>query len=382
MIFLMLSSGLSFSIVLLILRYDRWHAKFSHDHDIGGVQKFHKRAVPRVGGVAIVLAAISCVAVTAVLNASVSHRLALFLLCSLPATLSGFAEDLTKRISPRVRLICALVGGMVASRFLNATVSVVHIPGIDFLLSIGPVALIFSSFAIAGVTNAVNIIDGFNGLASGVSLLVLSSLAVIAYFAGDHFVFVAALMVAGSILGFFVWNFPRGAIFLGDGGAYFIGYSIAVLTLVLLSENPSVSPWYGALVLIYPAFETLFTIFRRKFVQGKPVGQPDGLHLHTLVHRRITRVSKPRLGLTSNSMTSPYLWALCLVSLVPASVFWDQDLPLVASLGFFVLLYVYLYASLVNFRAPLYFKVSRPARLRVRLRRRHVRSQAVSEISR
>ncbi|WP_167361453.1 MraY family glycosyltransferase [Paraburkholderia ginsengiterrae] len=332
------------------------------------MQKYHERAVPRIGGVAIVLAAISCVAVTTLLDDPVSHRLALFLLCSLPAALSGFAEDLTKRVSPRARLICALIGGMVASRLMHAVVPSVHVPLIDFLLSIGPFAFILSSFAIAGVTNAVNIIDGFNGLASGVSLLVLSSLALIAYLAGDHFVFVAALMVAGSVMGFFVWNFPRGAIFLGDGGAYFIGYAIAVLTLVLISENPTVSPWYGALVLIYPVFETLFTIFRRKFVQGTPVGKPDGLHLHTLVHRRITRSAQPRLGFSRNSLTSPYLWVLCLMSLVPASVFWDQDLPLVASLGLFLLLYVYVYSSLVKFRALFFFRGAKLARPRLRRR--------------
>ncbi|ASW01793.1 hypothetical protein CJU94_26990 [Paraburkholderia aromaticivorans] len=368
MIFLMLPLGLSFVFVLLILRYDRWHSRFSHDHDICGVQKFHQRAVPRVGGVAIILAAISCVAVTAILDAPASHRLGLFMLCSLPAALSGFAEDLTKRVSPRARLTCALVSGLLASRFLHATVSVVHVPIIDLILSVGPAALVFSSFAVAGVTHAVNIIDGFNGLASGVSLLVLSSIALVAYLAGDQFVFFAALMIAGSILGFFVWNFPRGAIFLGDGGAYFIGYSIAVLALVLVSENPTVSPWYGALALIYPVFETLFTIYRRKFVQGKPVGQPDGLHLHTLVHRRITCSSQPRFGLTSNSMTSPYLWVLCLMPLLPASIFWNQDVSLVVSLGLFILLYVYLYACLVNFRAPLLFKASRSARPRLRRR--------------
>lgn len=366
--FFLLPLVLVLVFILLILRYDEWHAKFSYDHDTEGVQKYHARAVPRIGGVAIILAAVSCAAVSTLLEGSVSYRLATFLLCSFPAAFSGFAEDFTKRVSPRARLICALASGFLASKFLHATVSSLHAPGIDILLSFEPVAVVLSSFAIAGVTNAVNIIDGFNGLASGVALLVLSSLALIAHLVGDHFVFVAALMVAGSILGFFVWNFPRGAIFLGDGGAYFIGYAIAVLTLILVSENPAVSPWYGALVLIYPVFETLFSIFRRKVVQGKPAGQPDGLHLHTLVHRRITRTFQPRLGFTSNSMTSPYLWALCLVSLVPASIFWDQDLPLLASSGLFLLLYVYLYSSLVNFRSPIFFRLSRLGRLRLRRR--------------
>lgn len=361
----------AWSLVWLILRYERWHSHLSHDHDIQGIQKYHVRAVPRVGGVAIIMAVISCTVVVALLEGAVAPRLAMFLWCALPATLSGLIEDLTKRISPRVRMICALLSGVLASKFVPAAVFVLHIPIVDSVLSIGPVAVVFAAVAIAGVTNAVNIIDGFNGLASGTALLVLASIAFVAYEVGDHFVLAAALISSGAIAGFFVWNFPRGAIFLGDGGAYFIGYVIAVLTLVLVSENPRVSPWYGALVMIYPVFETLFSIFRRKVVQGKPAGQPDALHLHTLVHRRIAR-ARPRAGqsectgLSVNSKTSPFLWALCGVSLVPATIFWDLDLPLIGALGIFVLIYIYSYNSLINVRRSILFKLLRRKTLRLR----------------
>ena len=113
-------------------------------------------------------------------------------------------------------------------------------------------------------------------------------------------------------LGFLLWNWPRGLIFLGDGGAYFIGYLVAVLSFLLVARHRGVvTPWYPFLLFIYPVFETLFSIWRRKVVRGASPGLPDGLHLHQLVFRRLVRWAVGRKDAASltlrNSLTAPYL---------------------------------------------------------------------------
>jgi hypothetical protein len=113
------------------------------------------------------------------------------------------------------------------------------------------------------------------------------------------------------VLGFFVWNFPAGLIFLGDGGAYFLGFW-SPNSILLLVRNPEVSPLFPLLVCIYPVFETLFSIYRRRSCAPCRRSMPDGIHLHSLIYRRVMRWAvgdRSAKALTRrNSMTSPVLW--------------------------------------------------------------------------
>ena len=157
------------------------------------------------------------------------------------------------------------------------------------------------------------------------------------------------------MLGFFVWNYPAGLIFLGDGGAYLLGFLLAELAVLLLHRNPAVSPMFALLLCAYPIFETIFTMYRRKIVRGVATGAPDGIHLHTLIHRRLVRGSEGHTRAPPtrrNSMTSPYLWLLCLLSVIPAVLWWDNSAVLAVFLFLFMALYVMLYASIVRFKTP------------------------------
>jgi len=164
-------------------------------------------------------------------------------------------------------------------------------------------------------------------------------------------------MVAGATAGFLVWNYPVGLIFLGDGGAYFIGFMLGELALLLVMRNPQVSTWYAVLLLIYPAFETLFSAYRRLFIRGKSPTMPDGIHLHSLIFRRVVQwtVGKDaRALLRRNSMTSPYLWMLSLLAVIPATLFWRHSGILILFTLLFIASYVWLYARIVRFKAPLW----------------------------
>ena len=280
----------------------------------------------------------------------------LLVACALPAFVAGLAEDLTKSLSPRRRLFFTAVSAGIAAWLLNAVLPRTAIPGVDHLMEITGFAVGLTIFVVAGMANAVNIIDGFNGLASMCVLIMTLAIAYVAFQVSDTFVLMASLILAGGVLGFFVWNFPAGLIFLGDGGAYFLGFVLAELSVLLLHRNPGVSPIFALLLCAYPIFETIFSIYRKKFLRGMSPGIPDGVHLHMLVYKRLIRWavgSREAKAMTSrNSMTSPYLWLLCLSSVIPAVLWWDDTAILTIFLLVFVSSYVLLYWSIVRFKTP------------------------------
>ena len=356
MTFLILSFLTSLVATLLVVRSTEKHGHRSADHDLSGPQKFHSAPVPRIGGVSIFLALLACGLLAQFTGRAEAGALWLLLLCSLPTFLSGLAEDLTKAQSPRRRLFFTAVSAGLAAWLLDAVVRRTDIPGVDSLIVFAPFAVALTVFVVTGVANAVNIIDGFNGLASMCVLMMMLAIAYVAFQVGDTFVFTAALICTGAVLGFFVWNFPAGLIFLGDGGAYLLGFVLAELAVLLLGRNPDVSPIFTLLLCAYPIFETIFTIYRRKFVRGVATGAPDGIHLHTLIHRRLVRGSEghtpERRQTQRNSLTSPYLWLLCLLTVIPAVLWWDNTALLTVFLFLFMASYVLLYASIVRFKTP------------------------------
>jgi UDP-N-acetylmuramyl pentapeptide phosphotransferase/UDP-N-acetylglucosamine-1-phosphate transferase len=356
----MLSFALGFLvslvITLLIVRYAHLHAKFSTDSDLAGVQKFHVRPVPRVGGLGIVIGLIVSTLQLLGRYPAVSHGILALIACGIPAFASGLIEDLTKRVSPTVRLVATMGAAALAYFALHIAVVRISVPPLDFLLSYAVVSCIVTVLAVAALANAINIIDGFNGLASMVAMMMFASLAYVAFRLSDPIVLSASLIMMGAVLGFFIWNFPAGLIFLGDGGAYFIGFMLAELAISLVMRHREVSAWYPVLLFVYPIFETCFSIYRKKFVRGMSPGIPDGVHLHMLVYKRLMRWAvgaKTAHEITRrNSLTSPYLWLLTLIGVIPATLFWQHTVHLFAFVVVFAVTYVWLYVSIVRFKSP------------------------------
>ncbi|WP_028202095.1 MraY family glycosyltransferase [Paraburkholderia nodosa] len=363
----MLSFALGFLVsllvTLLIVRYAHLHERFSVDSDLVGVQKFHVRPVPRIGGTGILAGLIVAAAQLHGAYPAVSGGILGIVACGLPAFASGLIEDLTKRISPLARLLCTMAAAALAFWFLGIAVTRISVPPLDFLLSYAAISFVITVLAVAALANAINIIDGFNGLASMVAFMMFASLAYVAFQVHDPVVLSASFIMMGAVLGFFMWNFPAGLIFLGDGGAYFIGFMLAELSILLVMRNRDVSAWYPVLLFMYPIFETCFSIYRKKFVRGMSPGIPDGVHLHMLVYKRLMRwvvgARNARELTRRNSLTSPYLWLLCLIAVIPATLFWRHTVHLFCFVVLFALTYVWLYVSIVRFRSPKWLVVHR-----------------------
>jgi len=209
--------------------------------------------------------------------------------------------------------------------------------------------------ALTGLPHAFNIIDGYNGLAGMVATIICLALAHVALQVGDRTLAAMLVTLAAATCGFLVWNYPRGMMFAGDGGAYVWGLAIALASIALVQRNSAVSPWFPMLLLIYPVWETVFSIYR-KLMRGMSPGMADALHFHQLIYRRIVRGvfddDLARRMLRRNNRTSPYLWAFTLLTVVPALLFWSNTPVLVGFCLLFVVSYVVAYLAIVRFKLP------------------------------
>ncbi|MGH8539419.1 MAG: MraY family glycosyltransferase [Stenotrophobium sp.] len=334
-----------------------------------GVQKFHSHWVPRLGGVPIFTAIFSSLLLAAWLtNQHLTLKVEL-IVCMLPAFGIGLIEDVTRKAGVLSRLLMAMVSAGLGWWLLGAGLHHLDLPFVDPLLAAFPVfALALTLVAAAGVAHAVNIIDGYNGLSGFFIVVVLISLALIADSVGDAFILRVSLLSVAAVAGFLVWNFPFGRIFMGDAGAYMLGFLVAELSMLLVTHHPQVSPWCPLLLMIYPVWETLFSMYRRSARGFSRMGQPDARHLHQLIYRRLMKrygsSRDPHHRLMRNSFTSMYLWALATMCAVPAVLFYKNTGVLMLFTLLFVLSYLLLYRKLISFRAPRFMVVRSKLKLR------------------
>lgn len=324
------------------------------DDALGPLRKVHVSATPRVGGAAVALGLFAGAAV-AVLGVGDVNEWLILLFCVLPGLVWGLIEDLSKRGDVLVRLALTAAAAGLAYILLDARLTRVDMPGLDTLLQFGVCSFAFTVFAVCGIAHAANVIDGLNGLCGFTALLGAIGLAVVAWTVGDSFVLAASSVLAASIAGFLLVNFPSGRIFLGDGGAYLIGLVLAILSVTLVHRNSEVSPWFPVVLLAFPIWETLFSMYRRKY-RGHSTGRADALHLHYLVYRRLVRwrgePQEPSDYARRNSVASACMWLLPLVCFGCALSLWNQGWALVVAGWTFNALYVVIYLFFVRFRIP------------------------------
>ena len=340
---------LSFMLAQALVMSSHKHGHLTMDLPVG-VQKFHSNPTPRVGGIPIYIA----MAAAWVLMPGVAEGklLATILVAGMPALFIGLVEDVTKRVSVRTRLLVTMGSGALAAVITGVGLTRVDIPPADMLLAIWPLAILFTAFAVGGVANAINIIDGFHGLASGTVIISTLGLSLIAFSVGDAPLAVTAIVVAAAVAGFWLVNFPWGKLFLGDGGAYFSGFTLAWLSVELLARNPQVSPWASVLLCGYPTVEVVYSIVRRRKQRRSP-GEADRHHLHSLV---ATQIVQPLLATVRpnlrNAAVSLVMWTCAIVPVVPAILFPTRPGILLMALGLCVLAYHLFYRQLASTLEP------------------------------
>jgi UDP-GlcNAc:undecaprenyl-phosphate GlcNAc-1-phosphate transferase len=344
-LFAFLISTVAGSLIVFTRRY---HLRYTLDTLSPSPRKIHTVSAPRIGSMALVAGVAAGTFALEPAARSVAITLAL---CGISALLGGLGEDFTRKVSSAARLCFTFISAAIAFFMLDAGITELALPGSEWVLGFGVASLLFTMFAVGGLAHGINIVDGLNGLAGFVALMVLGAIAWVAIQVGDNTVMLIALVVAGSVAGFLVWNFPRGALFLGDGGSYLLGFLVAELAVMLVHRNSEVSPWFALTVLSYPVCETLFSAWRRKVLKGQGAMVADGLHLHTLVYKRLVRRGG-KGGTGQNALAAIYLAALCATVVLPAMIMWDNTPALQGIAAAFVAFYVILYRGLVRFRFP------------------------------
>lgn len=341
----------------------RWLGRRAVRYGAGKPQRFHWGEVPRLGGVALLagLCAGWLFGAAQTLGGDpgslrLGTEILRWLVALLPAVLCGIFEDMTQRLKVVWRLAMTLASGVLALWLLGLNVPRLGLPWVDALLLSAPwLGMGIVLLAVAGLPHAFNIIDGYNGLAGMVALVISLALAHVCLQVGDRHLAAIVVCLAGATAGFLIWNYPRGLLFAGDGGAYLWGGVVALASLALVQRHPQVSPWFPALLLIYPVWETVFSIYR-KLARGESPGMADALHFHQLIYRRIVRSvlleDEARRMLRRNNRTAPYLWAFTMLSVVPAVLFWNNTPVLLAVCLLFCVTYVAAYVAIVRFQVP------------------------------
>jgi UDP-N-acetylmuramyl pentapeptide phosphotransferase/UDP-N-acetylglucosamine-1-phosphate transferase len=336
----LLALAVSFAVALVLVWTRSWHGKYSFD-TVTGVQKVHQSPVPRIGGVAVFLGFWSA---KMLMPDDVIDVLEPSLAIGLIAFTFGLIEDLTKKVPVAIRLWATLLPGVVGYFLTGFSLKHFGFDAVDFLLQWSVVSVAFTAFAVCGMTHAMNMIDGFNGLAGWSAVWILTGIGAVALICGDtHLALVAGILLA-STLGFLLVNWPWGRLFLGDGGSYFLGASIAWLCVALVNRNQQASPFACLLLCSYPVTEALYSIARRTKARLSS-GQPDRMHLHQLVAMGLIypKYRGKLAPLYKNSVTGFMVSLLCLPAILFAVLFSGDQALLITAFLINTLVYIGLY---------------------------------------
>ncbi|MEJ6479726.1 MAG: glycosyltransferase [Octadecabacter sp.] len=282
----------------------------------------HARLTPRVGGVAI-FAAFGLSAIFAPVSISGPH--ADFIVATSLLFIVGLAEDLGFHMTPRRRMLAAMGASLLAIWLLGVWLPRTGIPALDMLVDHWAIGVPLTLLVTAGISNGFNLIDGVNGLASLTAIVAAIALSQIAELAGYATMVHLSMMFAAGIFGFFLVNYPFGLIFLGDAGAYTIGFVLSWFGISVLLNSPDVSPWAILLTMYWPVADTILAIYRRSR-RKRGVFAPDRLHVHQMVMRalEICILGRNRRHI-ANPLTTLVLSPFVIAPPITGVLLWNQN---------------------------------------------------------
>ena len=306
-------------------------------------RKFHKQPKPLGGGIAIYLAILLAIAIsyltfyTRLSPTSLDAQFLLgLLLASTIILITGVLDDLMELGGFQKLLGQALA----VTVFMSLEPSLDHITAFGLYAKLGMFATPFVAFWLLGAINSVNLLDGADGIASTVGLIVITTSVVIATFQGHTAEMVVAMAAIGALIGFLLFNFPPSSIFLGDAGSMLIGLLVGVLAIRCHVKEAATVALIGPIVLMaIPIVDSTAAIVRR-LLTGKNIFDGDHAHLHHMLRRRglspkstvfyvaflcmIPAIGTVASGLTNNSIYALTSGVLILTVLVTSSFFRNE----------------------------------------------------------
>ena len=241
--------------------------------DLPDARKVHTEVIPRIGGVAMVAGAL----LPMVMWLTPHREIIGFVVGIIVILFFGVWDD-RQNLDYRLKFLGQIIAVLIVVLYGGVVIKFVPFWGVDPLPSY--VGIPLTVFALLGITNAINLADGLDGLAGGTTLLSLGMVAVMAYMADGMDLMVITVSVMGSILGFLRYNTYPASIFMGDGGSQFLGFSVGVLVIRLTQDvNPALSPAVAIMILGLPILDTLMVMGQRIYERRSPFS-PDRNHIH------------------------------------------------------------------------------------------------------
>ena len=304
MVYVVLS--ISFVACVLIVTLSRGCA-VTRD-DLHAVQASHAARAARYGGVAVVLGLCGALAFLPMAQGKFLFTL---ILCALPVFTAGLAEDAGWRVAPVWRLAASICSSLLAIGVLGTMINRMGAGPLDLLVAAPLPALLLTTLVLTGVSQAFNLIDGLHGLCGFAGLMTAAALTAIAMKTGQDQTVHILWAVMAALGGFVLINYPRGLVFLGDGGAYLIGFVLACLAIDMLGQAPDLSPWAVVLMFFWPLADMIFAVVRR-MDQKRPSFRADRMHFH---HVALRSVEILLLGKKNRRLSNP-LATLILLPLI------------------------------------------------------------------
>lgn len=341
---------------ILVGFFSKTTSLFGVDDNIG-VQKFHTNKISRMGGVSIAISIFIGIFLMPQYYHFEAFLTFILMLAFMPIFIGGFVEDLTRKVSPKIRLLLSFISSFLFIYFTDVKITHTDIKIVDYALQSTGVNFIVTILIISGFLNSINILDGFHGLACGTVNIILISFLIISFIVSDYFLFKIILLVIISNTAFLLWNWPQGKIFLGDSGSYLLGIWVVAFGILIPHRSTDISPLATVLIGSYPMIETLFSIYRRKFIRSHPISHPDALHLHTLIYRRL--IYKKSSDINKNSLNAKvalFIWPYILINSFIAIFFMKNTSVLLLFIIISFGLYSKLYSLIVKFKTPKFLR--------------------------
>jgi len=245
----------------------------------------HETPTPSSGGVSIVLITLSGYLAYYFVGESGTNELLLLGLCAalLIVAIVGLLDDLGRLTNFKIKLLSQIVGVTILFA-CDLVVERVTLPLIGSV-ELGLWGYLVTLVWVVGLTNAFNFMDGLDGMAGGTAVVAASCFALIAFDQGSILVFVISYVIAASVCGFLIYNFPKAQIFMGDVGSQFLGFLFAALAILALKTGESsISFWVMPLLFFHFIFDTAYT-FVRRLRASEVVTDAHRSHLYQLINR-------------------------------------------------------------------------------------------------
>ena len=252
----------------------------------GPQSHMHKKGTPTMGGISFIVATVLALIIAMFIDSSNIKYYFLFIYTTISFSIIGYIDDMlivvkkkNDGLAPRKKLMLQILFSIifyVLVKFIYEDINYIYIPGLEYQINISYLYMIFVVFWQTGFSNAVNLTDGLDGLATSVTIITTSTFALLAYKENNFPIFVFCLVLVGALIGFLLFNKNPAKIFMGDTGSLALGGILAAISIILHKEIAFI---FIGLVYI---LETLSVIIQVAYFKktGKRIFKMSPLHHH------------------------------------------------------------------------------------------------------